>query len=1024
MEAQKEAPHDPSINQNTKYHEASKKRHHLPTSTQTDTICGIGKDKKLIKGIEKKTEQRKDHTTPLKITQWNARSLQSEAKVNFIRSLPGDLVAIQEIWGHAENIQKVGSIISCSKREERRGGGTSTIHRLHHHPFILERLQLNKDSNAIKIKINGLYMWFINCYLARGSTTKLQRLFARLRKGIPMNEWGIICLIGDFNIDIQGQSNECQLFKSLCKTMGLTIQIPSYPTRETTTIDFLVTGSTISSSNHQIYPSLSDHKALSWDITIHTLKERKPLRIPNKETAKKITKSLLCNRKIRSTEEFIKELTHLRKKNSRHLTRLVTKRKQGNQDLMDALLKSENSQQTEVMIYKYWKRFWKNKENIRFSQASKHAYQIIKGVLKYHLFEKRDGGIISSIQREDGEITTDQKEVEALLLQTLREIQVDEKWGSIEKKEFPRLRDLSPTEMETTLENLSTNKAIAWDGVSDLLFDPQKKGKSQTSFLEITARKLKDLWRTNLDQFQNMEDTWATRLVPLNKVFPQHPTRFQLRPIMIQSTIVKALEARFLSKLQDYLTFRLDRSQTGFVKNMGIQVNLTRAMERITTRTKAGRSIFGLFIDFSHAYNSIPHTLLFTKLRQKNILLEEEVNYLEQLYERYRIKVGSSTLKTNKGVAQGSTISPALFNIFIEDLSAELESAADLHMEDRLFYADDVLLFTSSIQQTRKAIEVVEDWAARNGMNMNKKKSGIVIFASRRTSKIPLMQNTQKKTKNKRPTSKTSWNPTQRDIHGIPICEKYKYLGTWLDSKLTCGPQLQHIKKKAAHLFAKLYPYLASASSDARRDMWQTMVAPIFNAAYVLLEYEPSESHKRDLERTQRITFKQFLMISKKTNTTLINDMMRKDLRTISRAVVATSKGQWIERKACQAITTQLPCLSETNGLRGVPNNWCELINTMVKPCPDCNIKGTVTSRWHLLTKHKIWLPHVNYVWKQNILPITQEEVRKTIDGKKGRITVTRPRDRESIRATLKPLIQKHIESYYAVWSILIPKNK
>ena len=186
-----------------------------------------------------------------------------------------------------------------------------------------------------------------------------------------------------------------------------------------------------------------------------------------------------------------------------------------------------------------------------------------------------------------------------------------------------------------------------------------------------------------------MESSWSARLVPLNKVFPQTPTRTQLRPIMVQSPIIKLLEARFLPKLQRYLNDKLSRSQVGFVQKMGTQINLSRALTQIYQRTNQ-KSVFCRFIDFSNAYNSVPHTLLFQKLRNKRVLEEDEINFLEQLYSRYRIRIGDSLLQVNKGVAQGSVISPALFNIFLEDLNDELQTKVGLRLDDILCYADDI----------------------------------------------------------------------------------------------------------------------------------------------------------------------------------------------------------------------------------------------------------------------------------------------------------------------------------------------
>ncbi len=124
------------------------------------------------------------------------------------------------------------------------------------------------------------------------------------------------------------------------------------------------------------------------------------------------------------------------------------------------------------------------------------------------------------------------------------------------------------------------------------------------------------------------------------------------------------------------------------------------------------------------------------KLRTKRVLQEDEICFLEQLYARYKIRLGKAELNDNKNITQGSVISLALFNIFLEDLSDKLREKVGISLEDLLFYADDVLTLCDSTKQ----IEVIEDWSNRNGMSLNKKKSGIVIFANRKAKKIPLMK--------------------------------------------------------------------------------------------------------------------------------------------------------------------------------------------------------------------------------------------------------------------------------------------
>jgi len=100
----------------------------------------------------------------------------------------------------------------------------------------------------------------------------------------------------------------------------------------------------------------------------------------------------------------------------------------------------------------------------------------------------------------------------------------------------------------------------------------------------------------------------------------------------------------------------------------------------------------------------------------------------------------------------------------------------------------------------------------------------------------------------------------------------------------------------------------------------------------------------------------------------------------------------------------------ENNPLRGVPNIWCDLINTQVKPCPICKKKGVVTNRWHLKYHHQINLPHINKIWREQICPIT--EIRyKEVTNKWGQTEVKKIKRRE-IAEKIQNIVKQHLLDY------------
>jgi len=62
----------------------------------------------------------------LKISHWNARSINDSCKIKFIKALERDLIAIQEIWKiDNQSIQDL-NILDLTERKGKRGGGRMT----------------------------------------------------------------------------------------------------------------------------------------------------------------------------------------------------------------------------------------------------------------------------------------------------------------------------------------------------------------------------------------------------------------------------------------------------------------------------------------------------------------------------------------------------------------------------------------------------------------------------------------------------------------------------------------------------------------------------------------------------------------------------------------------------------------------------------------------------------------------------------------------------------------------------------
>ena len=176
----------------------------------------------------------------------------------------------------------------------------------------------------------------------------------------------------------------------------------------------------------------------------------------------------------------------------------------------------------------------------------------------------------------------------------------------------------------------------------------------------------------------------------------------------------------------------LKNTQHGFRSHRSCTTNLLEYLESITSAIDEGENVDSIYLDFSKAFDKVPHKRLMLKLKSFGIdgkLLKWISEWLQGRMQRV-VTSGckSDWAKVLSGVPQGSVLGPLLFIMYINDLDDVVGCEVSK-------FADDTKIFqricTDDARNTlQQDLNRLGEWSEKWQMKFNEDKCNVMHFGS------------------------------------------------------------------------------------------------------------------------------------------------------------------------------------------------------------------------------------------------------------------------------------------------------
>ena len=231
-------------------------------------------------------------------------------------------------------------------------------------------------------------------------------------------------------------------------------------------------------------------------------------------------------------------------------------------------------------------------------------------------------------------------------------------------------------------------------------------------------------------------------------------------------------------------------------------------------------TMFLCFIDASRAFDRLNHYKLFDKMCQRGVP-KYIIRVLAYWYahQTMQVKWGnamSENFHVSNGVRQGGILSPFLFNVYMDDLSRELNLCKTgciigHTVVNHLMYADDLVIFSPYSAGLQQLLRICSQYGTDFNIKYNAKKRVILIVRSKDDKRAVFP------------------NFVLSNVN-LVVCNETKYLGHYISDDLSDDKDIHRQRCKLYAQANMLMRKFHKCSIDVKVSLFKAYCTPLYTA--------------------------------------------------------------------------------------------------------------------------------------------------------------------------------------------------